>query len=86
LGTFLVITTESQCEGTHEGNELLGGEVALRSETLHDETASMGLSTVLDCISFGADIHSSTLENHGGATTVLNSSVATELDEIRGAE
>jgi len=41
---------------------------------------------VLNCITLGANIFPSHVENHGGTATVLNSSIASELNEIGVAE
>jgi len=84
-GTLLVVTTESKCEGTHESNELLGSEVCL-GNTLHYETASISLSTVLNGVTLSLNVLSSALEDHGGTTTVLDSCIATKLEKVSLAE
>jgi len=81
----LLISAETDSEATHEGDELFGSEVAL-SESLNDETARVCLGGVLDCVTLSSDVLSSHVEDHGGTTTVLNSGVATELDQIGIAE
>ena len=81
LGALLVLSTKSDRELTHQSDELFRRQVAL-GKALHDKAASVGLSSVLNGISFRFDIHTAHVEDHGGAAAVLNSSVATKLDQI----
>ena len=86
MWAFLVIATEAQGEGSHESHELLWLQVCLLSQSIDNKTASVCLWTVLDDISLCANVLSTHVENHGWATAVLHRSVASQLDQIRGAE
>ena len=80
-----LLAAETKSEGSHKGNELFRAQFAL-GQALHNETAIVGLSLVLDSITFWSDIFSAHVENHGRATAVLDGSVATELDQIGRAQ
>ena len=81
VSSLLLITVEAKGERAHDGNELFGAEVTL-GQALNDETASGGLSGMLDGVTLVSDVLSAHVEDHGGASAILNSSVATELDEV----
>ena len=80
-----LLTAEAKSEGSHKGDELFWAQIAL-CQALHNETASIGLSLVLDSITFRGDIFSAHVENHGRASAVLDGGVTTKLDQIGRAE
>jgi len=81
VGALLVLSAEPDGELTHQSDELLRRQVAL-GKALHDKAATVGLSCVLDGISFRFNIPTAHVEDHGGAAAVLNRSVATKLDQV----
>ena len=81
LGTLLVLSAEADCEGAHESDELLWRKIAL-SKSLRHKTASVRLSCMLDNITFGTDVFSAHIEDHGRASAILNSCISSQLKQI----
>ena len=83
--SLFLFSSEAESERAHQGNELLWREVTL-GESLDHEGASMGLSGVLNCVTLIFDVLPSHAEDHGWPSAVLNSGVASQLDQVSMTE
>ena len=82
---MLALSDEAQGVDAHQGHELLGGQVVL-GQTLDYKGSTVGLGLVLNGVTLVGDVLSALSEEHRRTSAVLNSSVATELNEISNGE